>query len=106
MRLHSCFYTRRRTHVHTHAERLSHSLACSCSAFHTFEPIRMHYAENKEQLLGMMLISQLHNAEYERGENLLDLMNVTHRYALRNTSVGSYAHGVRLRSVMSLSVNL
>lgn len=40
------------------------------------------------------------------GGDLPDLMNITRRYALRTTSVGSYAHGVGLRSVMSLSVNL
>lgn len=41
-----------------------------------------------------------------KGENLLDLMNITHHYVLSTTSVGSYARRVGLRSVMSLSVNL
>ena len=64
--------------MHTHT--LIHSLtsAHTSSAFHAFEPFRMHYPENKDSVLWMMLISQLLNREYDN--KTLDLMNIMLHY--------------------------
>lgn len=83
------------------------TLTGSLSVFHAFEHIWMHYLENKDCVLWLVLISQLHNRECDK-KTRVDLINIMPRYVPHQVSLvrDPHPHSTYVSSSVCLSLTI